>query len=60
MVQRVKDLALLELWCRSQLRLRFNPRPWKSPMLQVQPKKGKKKNVEETQKPWRLEARSAL
>ena len=43
MVQWVKDLALLHLWCRVQLWLRFDPWPGNFHMLQVRPKKKKKK-----------------
>ena len=39
----LKDLALPQLWCRSQLQLRFNPWPWNFHMLQVRPLKKKKK-----------------
>ena len=40
-VQQVKDLALPQLWCRSQIRLRFDPWPGNVHMLWVQPlKKG--------------------
>ena len=41
--QWVKDLALLQLWRRSQLRLRFNSWPKNFHMLQVMQKKKKKK-----------------
>ena len=41
LVQWVKDLALLQLWCRPQRRLGFDPWPENFHMLQVQPKKGK-------------------
>ena len=34
--QGVKDPALLQLWCRSKLQLRFNPLPRNCPMPQVQ------------------------
>ena len=40
--QWVEDLALLPLWSRSQLPLRFNPRHGNFHVLQVQPKKKKK------------------
>ena len=42
MAQQVKDLVLLQLWCRLQLKLRFNPWPKELHMLSVQPKKKKK------------------
>ena len=41
-VQWVKDLALMQLWCRLQLQLRFNPWPRNLHMLWVQPKKKEK------------------
>ena len=37
--QWVKDLALLQLWCRSQLHLRFDPWSRNSHVPWVQPKK---------------------
>ena len=43
--QWVKDLALLQLWRRSQLRLRFNSWPKNFHMLQVMQKKKKKKEI---------------
>ena len=39
MVQWVKDLVLLQLWCWLQLRLRFDPWPGNFHMLWVWPKK---------------------
>ena len=44
-VQRVKDLALKQMWCRSQLWLRYAPWPENFHMLWVQPKKKKINNV---------------
>ena len=35
----LKDSALPQLWCRSQLRLRFNPWPGNLHMLKVPPLK---------------------
>ena len=43
MVQWVKDLALLQLWCSLQLRLRFSRWPWNFRMLQGGQKRKKKK-----------------
>ena len=40
--QRVKDLALLQLWHRLQLWLRFDPRPRNFHMPRTRPKKLKK------------------
>ena len=39
----VQDLALPQLWCKSQLQLRFEPWPGNFHILWVQPKKKKKK-----------------
>ena len=37
-VQWAKDLALLQLWCRSRLWRGFDPWPWNIQVPQVQPK----------------------
>ena len=39
--QWVKDLALLQLWCRSKLQLKFSPWPGNFHILKVWPKKKK-------------------
>jgi len=44
-VQWVKDLAVLQLWCRSKLWLRYDPCPGNFQMLQVWLKKKKKKRA---------------
>ena len=49
-VQCVKDPALLQLWCRSQLQLRFHPCPRNFHTLLVQPKRKKKKYIYATTK----------
>ena len=43
LVQWVEDLALLQLWCRLQLHLGFDPWPGNFHVLWVRPKKKKKK-----------------
>ena len=47
--QWVKDLALLQLWCRSQLWLRIHPWPGNFQMLQEWQKKKKKKKKKRKQ-----------
>ena len=42
-VQWVKDPVLLQLWCRLQLRLKFNPWPGNFHIPRVRPKKRKKR-----------------
>ena len=44
MAQLVKDLALLQLWCRSKLWCSFNPWPGNFNMPLMWPKKKKKNN----------------
>ena len=54
MGQLVKDPVLLQLWCRLELWLRFNPWPRKFQMLWVQQNKPKKQANTTSQKgePW--------
>ena len=50
LAQWAKDPVLLKLWCRLQMRLRFDPWLGNFHMLLVQLKKGKKQNKREKQK----------
>ena len=50
MVQRVKDLVLLQLWHRSQLQFRFNPWPENYHMPRVWLKKQKREREREPSK----------
>ena len=59
----LKDPPLLQLWCRSQPQLRFNPWPANFPMLRVQPlfkkkKKEKKKKKKEEFLLWHSRSKS--